>query len=307
MKTLALITDAVSLPIDYDMPLLLDACQENGFKADICQWEDSTIDWSQYDAVLLRSPWNCIDRLSDFITCCEQIAAVTHLFNPVSVARWALNKCYLADLATYGIPIVPSTFVAHDTNSFSVIKEFFNAYPDAREIVIKPTVGSYSRGVQRYTRSKEVEAAEHIKKLLGQGCQVILQPYFDSIDHYGETDLIYFDGVYSHAIRKSALLMPDGTVNVPTLDFRKSRVADDDEHAVASAALTAAALHLNIKGPLLYGRVDLIRDNNNQPMVLELDICEPSLNLPFSEDGATRLLQALSKRLKSAEKVERIG
>lgn len=297
MISLALVTDEASLPIDYDMPLLLDACQASGFIAEVCIWEDPDIDWSRFDAVLLRSPWNCIEQLPEFLKWCERVAVVTHLFNPVSVARWGLDKLYLADIAARGVPIIPSQFVEPGADPALALQAFLSAYPETKEIVVKPTVGSYSRGVQRYTRPREAEAAEHIAKLLNKGCHVILQPYIDSIDRDGETDLIYFDNVYSHAIRKSAMLMPDGTVNVPTLEFRKARTADEEERAVALAALNAAASHLGLEKPLLYGRVDLIRDVNGKPMVMEMEICEPSLNLPFGEGSALRFAQALRERL----------
>ncbi|WP_268800499.1 ATP-grasp domain-containing protein [Pseudomonas huanghezhanensis] len=297
MISLALVTDEASLPIDYDMPLLLDACQAIGFRAEVCIWENPDIDWSRFDAVLLRSPWNCIEQLPEFLAWCERVAADTHLFNPVSVARWGLDKLYLADIAARGVPIIPSQFVEPGVDPALALKAFLAAYPETSEIVVKPTVGSYSRGVQRYTRPREAEAAEHIAQLLGKGCHVILQPYIDSIDRDGETDLIYFDNVYSHAIRKSAMLMPDGTVNVPTLEFRKARTADEEERAVALAALNAAASHLGLEKPLLYGRVDLIRDVHGNPMVMEMEICEPSLNLPFGEGSALRFAQALKERL----------
>lgn len=298
MKTLALVTCAPSLPIDYDMPLLLEAFQEIGLRTEVCDWEDPAIDWSNFDAVLLRSPWNYVEQLPEFLRWCERVAALTHLFNPVSVARWGLNKRYLADLAAHGVPIVPTKFVEPGEDPLLALRELLAAHPQAKEIVIKPTIGAYSKDVQRYARLLETEAVEYAAQLLRKGHHVILQPYLESIDHYGETDLTYFDGVYSHAIRKSALLMPDGTVNVPTLDFRKARTADEAERTVASAALEAAASHLGLERPLLYGRVDLIRGNDGHPVVLELDICEPSLNLPFGEGSAMRLAQAVAQRLK---------
>ncbi|WP_200262030.1 hypothetical protein [Streptomyces sp. HSG2] len=125
----------------------------------------------------------------------------------------------------------------------------------------------------------------------------MLQPYLDAIDLEGETDLIYFDGTYSHAIRKSAMLGADGTVNVPLMEFRKARVADKGERAVASAALDAAAAHLHLDQPLLYGRIDLVRGSEGEPLVLEAELCEPSLSLPFAKTGATRFAEAMAARL----------
>ena len=297
MSNLALITDRNSLSIDYDMPFLLDACHAQGLSTQICDWEDLNIEWASFDAVLFRSPWNCVEKLPKFLNWCEEINKVTTLFNPLSVARWALDKHYLSDLAAYGVPIVPSIFIETETPILQAIELLLDECPTTKEIVVKPTIGSYSRGVKRFIKSHTKELLSYITYFLNKVQPVIIQPYFDSIDQYGETDLIYFDNVYSHAICKNALLMPDGTVNVPTLDFRTSRIADDEERMVALSALIATSKHLNLEQPLLYGRVDLIRDNDNKPMILELDICEPSLNLSFSEGSAMRFVDALKKRI----------
>jgi O-ureido-D-serine cyclo-ligase len=297
LTTVALVTDTVSLPIDYDMPLLREACDTIGLATEICQWEDKEVDWARFDAVVLRSPWNYVDQLPEFLAWCERVEAVTLLLNPLAVARWALNKSYLADLAARGVPVVPSRFAAPDEDAAAVVREFLAEHHQAKEIVVKPMVGAYSREVQRFTRSMEADAVGHMSRLFGNGEHVIVQPYFDSVDLDGETNLIYFDRQYSHAIRKSAMLMPDGTVNVPTLEFRKPRVAEESERAVAAAALDAAVAHLGLDRPLLYGRVDLIRDDKGRPMVLELDICEPSLNLPFGEGSALRFAQVLAERV----------
>lgn len=127
------------------------------------------------------------------------------------------------------------------------------------------------------------------------GSAVLLQPYMQSIDDNGETNLIYFDGIYSHAIRKEALLLKDGTVNVPTFNFRAAREADFAERQVAEAALAAVMLHLQLDRPLLYARVDLVRNVLGTPEVLELEIAEPSLSLPLASGGADRFADMLAK------------
>jgi hypothetical protein len=297
MLKIALVTDVASLPIDYDMPLLLEACHELGLAGEVCVWNNEGVQWARFDAVLLRSPWNCIETLDSFLAWCEDVAKVTRLFNPPSVARWGLDKCYLADIAKLGVPIIPSKFIAPGDCAKEALDDFIVAHSNVREIVIKPTIGSYSRGVQRFLRHREVDAAKHIENLLSQKSHVIIQTYIDSVDVDGETDLVFINNEFSHSIRKSAMLMPDGTVHVPTLEFRKFRNAEDDERSVALAALNAAASCLNLDAPLLYGRVDLIRDSEHKPMVLEMEICEPSLNLPFGEGSAVRLMRALVERL----------
>lgn len=295
MPFLALATDAPSLPVDFDMPLLVAACRDIGLPVDIREWDSPDVDWSRYDAVVLRSPWDYASRLPEFLAWCERVSGVTRLVNPLPALRWSLDKHYLADLADHGVPIVPTTFINSGEAPVPALQRFFSTHSEVREIVVKPTIGCYSQHVRRYPRESVAEAAEHAGRLLGKGCDVIIQPYLSAIDDSGETDLIYFEGKFSHAIRKSALLMPDGTVNVPAQEFRSPRNPDERERAVASSALDAVAAHLRLDGPLLYGRVDLVRDNTGEPVVLEVEICEPSLSLPFAENSAMRFAQALSR------------
>ncbi|MCK7621698.1 hypothetical protein MUU72_00895 [Streptomyces sp. RS10V-4] len=299
---LALVTDGASLVIDYDMPLLLDACQAAGVRAEICSWQDPDIAWERFDAVLLRSPWSYVENLPQFLEWCEYVTDVVPLFNPLPVVRWNLDKHYLADLAAAGVPVVPSGFVAPGEDPAAALRAFLAGPGRGAELVVKPTVGAYSRDVQRFPRQAAAEAAAHLGKLLDQGRHVILQPYLDRIDQHGETDLIYFDGVYSHAIRKRALLLPDGTVDEPTQDARAARAAAEDERAVAAAALDAAAAHLGLREPLLYGRVDLVRDADGKPVVLELELGEPSLSMPFSEGSAARFARAIAERLEETSR-----
>lgn len=302
MIKLALVTDAASLPIDYDMPLLLEACRASGHIAEVCEWEDGTVHWAGFDAILLRSPWNCIEQLPAFFAWCERVSSQTMLLNPLSVAKWGLNKLYLADIAARGVPIIPGLFLAPGSCPMQAWRDFFANHPDTEEIVIKPTIGSYSRGVRRFRRDMESAALMHMAQLMGNGSHVMVQPYLPAFDLQGETDMVYFDLQFSHAIRKGAMLAADGTVNVPTLEFRAPRNPDADELAVAEAALTAAAAHLGLEQPLLYGRVDVVRGADGNPRVLEMEICEPSLNLPFGEGSALRLVQAVARRIAAAKK-----
>lgn len=300
MKPLALVTSAGSLPIDVDMPLLLAACQTVGLQAQVCDWEDPQVNWGRFEAAVLRSPWNYVDALPAFLAWCDRVAQRTRLFNPPRVSRWSLDKRYLGDLAAAGVPVVPTEFVAPQVGeaaSLAVLDAFMARHPASGEVVIKPTVGAYSKDVRRFPRAAQAQAHHYLRSLQSRGAHVMLQPYLAAIDRDGETNLAFFDGHYSHAIRKGAMLMSDGTVHVPTQDLRQARQADAQEQAVARLALQAAARHLQLEQPLLYARVDLIRDGSGQPRVLELELCEPSLNLPFADGSALRFAQAIARRL----------
>jgi len=294
MNAVALVTSAASLPDDFDMPLLVAACRRRGVRVEVCRWDDPDVDWRRFAAVVLRSPWDYVDRLGEFLAWCDMVTAATDLRNPMPVIRWSLDKHYLADLARHGVPIVPSTFVEPGSDPEEAIKAYFADDPDMTTIVVKPTIGCYSRDVRRFNRTEREAAARHLGALLRTGAALI-QPYLDAVDGYGETNLVYFEGAYSHAIRKEALLSADGTVSVPTFDFRSSRDADASERAVAEAALEATRTLHRLERPLLYARIDLIRDDTGQPRLLELEIAEPSLSLPLCEVGAERFADALGR------------
>jgi hypothetical protein len=111
---------------------------------------------------------------------------------------------------------------------------------------------------------------------LSAGRSVLLQPYLDSVDRDGETALIFFAGQFSHAIRKGPLL-PPGRAGSPAIGLFApekitARVPGADEMEVADRVLSA----IPFEAPL-YARVDLIRDAAGVPVLLELELTEPSL------------------------------
>lgn len=297
MKPFAMVTSLTDLPNDDDMPILVSACRSLGLPVEVCAWDDPQVNWSRYTFIVLRSTWDYTERRDEFLKWCEDVAGLTRLNNPLAVAKWATDKHYLADLAALGVPVVPTLFVEPGMNPPDRLEDFLKEYPSAVAFVVKPSVGSYSKNVKRYDRRQASQAAGHVASLLERGCSAMLQPYLASVDRDGETNLIYFDRTYSHAIRKSALLLPDGTVNGPSPEFRNAREAGDDERAAALTVLDATATHLGLERPLLYGRVDLIRDDEGIPRLLELDICEPSLSLRFHEAGALRFAHVLAEQL----------
>lgn len=205
MKTLALVTAVGATGHDDDLVPLLDACADAGLHARAVAWDDPTVSWGRFDAALLRSPWDYTERLSEFLAWCEHADRVTRLLNPLNVVRWNTDKHYLADLATIGIPVVPTRFVEPDAEPMDALSGFLDEF-DVPEFVVKPAVSAGARDTQRYARDQQFVAGNHIGRLLEQERSVMLQPYLPSVDQYGETALLYFDGRFSHAARKCAQL-----------------------------------------------------------------------------------------------------
>lgn len=299
MPRIALATAIAAAGHDEDQQPLLAACAQAGLDAQVLAWDDPTVSWRRFDAVVLRSTWNYTERPARFLAWCERVDRVATLLNPLPVLRWNTDKHYLVDLAAAGVPIVPSVFVETDCEPLPALQEFLSMHANAAEFVVKPAVGAGSRDTQRYARDQAFAAANHIGRLLQAGRSVLLQPYLPSVDREGETALLYFDGDFSHAIRKGALLPADdrATDALFAPEAITARVPGDDERAIAELALSAMAEQLRLASSLAYARVDLIRDDAGAPRLLELELCEPSLFFTHAADAARRLVDVLKRHL----------
>lgn len=290
---IALVTAIAAFSLDEDLAPLAEALRKVGIAPQILAWDDTTVSWSRFDAVLLRSAWDYTERLPEFLAWAERVSAQTKLLNSLEVVRHNTNKHYLADLAQAGIAVVPSTFIEPGENAKSALVEFLTAHNDA-EFVVKPAIGAGSRDAQRYGREQSDIAVPHIMRLLQQQRSVLLQPYLSSVDEAGETALIFFDGQFSHAIRKGPLLQRDQgpTKHLFAAESIKPRQPGNDELTLATQVLAALPYDR-----LAYARVDLIRGTDGSPRLLELELTEPSLFFSYAEGAADRFAVALRQRL----------
>ena len=296
---IALVTAIPALLLDDDLPPLEAALRKAGLETQILAWDDPTVSWSRFDAVLLRSPWDYVDRLPEFLAWCERVSALTTLLNPLAVVRANTDKHYLADLEKAGVPVVPSRFIEPGDDAGKALDAFLAEFAKAAEFVVKPAVGAGSRDAQRHGREQRDAAVAHSQRLIKANRSVLLQPYLPSVDQAGETALVHFNGVYSHAIRKGPLLQRDEgpTDKLFAPEAITAREPGADERAVAAAALAALPALFKLDGPLAYARVDLIRDADGAPRLLELELTEPSLFFAHADGSADRFAAALKKRL----------
>jgi O-ureido-D-serine cyclo-ligase len=297
MPRIALVTARVARGTDYDMPMLLDALRATGADAHEVDWDDDATDWPGFDLALLRSTWDYFDRLPAFLAWAERVSRQTRLLNPLGVIRWNTDKHYLAELARVGVPVVPGAFVEPGGDPGAAVGKLLGAHPASRDIVVKPAVGAGSRDAQRHARGNRDAIIAHVQRLLDRHRSVLLQPYLDRVDEHGETALLFFDGVFSHAIRKGPLLKRDegATTGLYAEETIDPRTASADELAVAESALAA----IPIEQPLLYARVDLIRDDEGAPRLLELELVEPSVFAAHADGVAERFAQAILRRTRT--------
>lgn len=271
-----------------DVPLR-DALRERGVEVDAVRWDDTEADWASYDATVIRSPWDYVPRRDQFVAWAH---SVPKLLNPADVIEWNTDKHYLAELAKAGLPVTPTAFVAPGETW---------GPPTSGEWVVKPTVSAGSQDTGRYTLPGQRSLAEaHVARLTTAGRTAMIQPYLAAVDEVGETALIFLpdaggDLTFSHAIRKGAMLSgPDEGAIDPGSEQIDPRTATPAERQVADHVLKA------IPGGtkrLLYARVDVIPGPDGNPLLVELELAEPSLFLKEGDGAALRLTEAIISRL----------
>lgn len=285
---IAIVTCAAFAELDPDDQLLLPALTSQGLKYEIAVWDDSTVQWDRFDLILIRSTWDYSPRRDEFMSWLNRVSALTTLLNPVTVITWSSDKHYLNDLAAAGVPTVPTKFF-----------EIGDALeiPDC-EFVIKPSISAGSRDTYRLSADKHREAQDAMQSIHASGRSVMVQPYLKSVDTAAETALIFLAGEFSHAIRKGPLLQLDNAAQEfhGGLFIKEEitvRIATSTQLEVAHDALSIAPTGW------LYARVDLIDDDQGNPVVLELEMVEPSLFFEVDANPRTgapgRLAQAIAQ------------
>ena len=288
----ALVSARAARHLDEDLAPLLAALAQAGLDGAAVDWDDAEVDWAAYRVALLRSTWDYTERFAEFLAWADGTATLTTLLNPPPVIRWNTDKHYLGELTRAGIPTVPTRFVEPGEAGQEALERFLRQ-GDAAEWVVKPAVGAGSRDAARYARGEERAAHGHVERLLDAGRSVLLQPYLDQVDQHGETALIYFEGRFSHAIRKGPLLRRSAA---PTealfLEERITPRAPAAEELRLGDSVLAA---LPFAAPL-YARVDLIRSADGKPCLLEVELTEPSLFFTHAPGAAQRLAACLRTR-----------
>ncbi|HLU64625.1 MAG TPA: hypothetical protein VKZ63_00025 [Kofleriaceae bacterium] len=272
---------------DRDEAPLMAALAAAGVAAELVPWHEGAA-WQGDAPVLLRSTWDYALRLDAFLAWSERIAAQAPLLNPVDIVRRNAHKRYLVELAERGVPAVPT-----------LLLEAGAAPPEAAElreriaglagdgVVVKPAVGAGSRETRRFGPGQVDSAAAAALALLARE-DVLVQPFLPAVDGRGERSLVWIDGEITHAIRKSPR-WADGV----------EQVTGPVEIAPAERELAAAAL-APFADRALYGRVDTVLGSGGEPVVMELELIEPSLFFDLGAGSLDRLVAGLDRRLRAA-------
>jgi len=271
---IALVTCAALPNLEEDDRPLVSALERLGARAVTTVWTDPTVRWEEFDAVVLRSPIDYVDRLEQFV---RWAASIRHLHNSLQTLRWNTDKAYLRDLDAANLSVIPTQRLRQDEGADNL--------PDT-SFVVKPSVGVGSIGVGRYGPEERSRGRAHVRRLHSGGQVALIQPYLASVEEEGEASLVYVDANYTHAVRRTGFVPSGDVTPVPYAPTTAQRQLADSVVAYVASRF----------GTPLYARIDLLHTESG-PAVNEVEVTDPILHLRSSQESAHRFALAILQRL----------
>lgn len=259
--------------------------EQLGWQVSTLSWRQTEVPWSDFNVVVVRSTWDYWDDIPAFLETLRQIDSTTRLANPLDIIHWNLEKTYMLDLEGKGIGIVPTTWP--DAVHSGAFPGFF-AELGTDELVIKPVVGANGEDAYRVSAGDDPQRLEWICDRFRKK-RAMVQTFMPSILTEGEYSLFYFNGAFSHAILK----IPRGS------EFRSQ-----EEHGSEIRPVTPEDRLLErgkqvletLSAVPLYARVDFVRDDRGDFVVMELELIEPSMYLRTDTGAPGRFARAIDSR-----------
>ena len=251
------------------------------------QWSvvawDSDIDWSIFDAALIRTTWDYVDRREEFLDRLKEIASRTRLFNPIDIVKWNLEKTYLQDLEDSGISIAPTVWIDDevDLKMLMIARDWNRGF-------LKPVIGACAVDTKRFTIDEVGNVQEWLNELIAQGEKMMLQPYLETVETVGEYSVIYFGQRLSHCVQKVPV---PGDYRVQD-DYGASDYGIDPTEypkMMQVAEMTLQYLHDRFSD-VLVTRMDFLQLDDGQFVINEVEMIEPSLFFRHSTEMSGRLL-----------------
>ncbi len=267
-----------------------------GWEVTNVPWRSPDTDWSRFDAVVIRSPWDYQHHHEEFLTVLAEIdASGTRLLNRLEVVHWNIRKSYLQALQRQGIAIVPTVWCDPlDRSQLHAARKTFAS----GELVVKPTLGAgafqtYRFEAHRCHASDDPLIDELLRVFASKPCMI--QPFLPSVVHAGETSLIYFGGQFSHAVLK---VPKAGDYRVQEEHGSCVTGVTVEPHLKRLASAALAVVPQPTAQPLLYARVDVVTLPDGQPAIIELELIEPSLFFRCDDGSPQRFAEALDRQLR---------
>jgi glutathione synthase/RimK-type ligase-like ATP-grasp enzyme len=287
-KTVAFLTCRRLPDVAADDLPAVEALRALGIDVEPAVWDDPSVRWERFDAVVARSTWDYFlrpDEFRRFVTRLETLGVT--LWNPPDLLRWNMDKRYLRELAERGVPVLPTAWVEDGPAPDLAVLLDERGWDEA---VVKPIVSANGHATWRTSRAGAPALQEAFAELVAHGGAMI-QPFVEEIESEGEWSLLFFAGRFSHAVIKRPR---SGDFRVQIDHGGTAEPAEPPAAVLARAERILAGVH----GPWLYARVDgCVLSGRRGFHLMELEMLEPSLFFAQNPEAPARFAAALASAL----------
>jgi hypothetical protein len=271
---------------DRDAAPLQAALLALGAPSVLVAWDDPSVAWETFSKVVVSSTWDSVDRAPEYLSWARAVGAATVLVNDASVLEWGLDKRHQQELEAAGVPVIPTTWVTPGTPWQP---------PTAGRFVVKPAVSAGGRSTVCYEPGDPASLV-HVQGLHGAGQTAMVQEYLEAINRFGELDVIFIDGVFSHAVKKQPLLeVGRAAEERPWERLAWDGLAEPEDSQLELAQFTVGVVRERLGAYPVYGRVDLVPDGAGNSLVIEIELVDPYLSFDMDSSGAHRLAAAVMR------------
>ena len=285
MKKIALLTSR-----NTDEHVMHESLLEESLKAypdvqyQTLNWDDESINWSDFSAAVVRTTWDYTKRPEEFLTVLKKINdSNTLLLNSYDFLKWNMNKIYLRDLSKKGVSIIDSLFF--DEKDFNEKAQSLIC----EQFIVKPRVGASAEGQEFVDLNKLIKMNESKNY---QGSHFV-QPFIEDIKTEGECSYFFFNNEFVYAIKK---IPKDGDFRVQEEFGGKLSFFTPDAEELKEAYKTADAVR---NYSPLYLRVDAVKTKAKEWKLMELEAIEPSMYFGHYANGSNMFAKALISRIDS--------
>lgn len=261
---------------DIDEAIVIEAFERRGHETHLVPWDEPTIDWSDFDGVIVRSTWNYPDFSEQFAAWIGRVSEVTNLLNPGNIMLANMDKSYLIDIAESGVKVVPTKWI--NTSEAEGLANLLTS-----KSVIKPAIGAGSMDTQFFEVNQLQDAIAWLISM-GSNRMFMVQPYFESVNTVGEQSIICIGPDPSHRIVKH-----------PRFAGQEERV--DGPFECGEFETLAREVIEPVKDQILYARVDLMMDSEGAWLLSELELIEPSLFFNLKPEALDLLIDRVELML----------
>lgn len=315
MKQLAFVVSASGRE-DFKISEVIVELNKRDIEVEIVAFDEDKTDseWLKYDLIIPTSALSYTDQYQNLLKWISQLeSAGAALTNPGPVIRWNSHKSYLLYLREKGIQIPRSGILKLGSTLDQVVTQMESL--GCKDLVVKPMVGASGHDTSRVQLDNKTEL-ENVVKLCKQQ-ELLVQEFIPGILTCGEFSLIFFNGVFSHGVRKFNVTGDFRIQGQYGGKFEQIKMEKEEERVIKSFAervlqqtpfqnLLYARVDVTLAGPQAEGHTIL---TTVTPVLMELELFEPALFTESNTSAAERFADAILTKIRdnSTETEEETG